>query len=490
MNSRLRHIGCISTLLALVIGTLTAGTVSAEALGTAARGGLAAGSASPGLNFQTFYGVNDYYDGAAEFSKDPNYSTQLDRLAPGTLRWPGGTGADFFDWHTGRPPNSPFSFDFTLEDLHAEYQATNAPPIFDLNVLNRANRTDTSDQIQMLQQAKNLGLPIRYVELGNELYFNGPNGAFKQGFPTGTDYGKTVGIYVQALHKDFPGVQVAAVGCLNPTNTRQKQWNARMMSAAKQAGGSPDAVTLHNYPGPVIKGFSGTSRQLSRLFEGAYDAVQHINAVTNQGALAGKPIWLTEFNLAPKLEGNTPEQLTYAHELYLASFMLMLPRIHDAALVDVFTGFAKSAVFGAWDNPANPTFTPVGQAIQMVDQVALNRYSSRAITFAKAPALRKGEPAVVGQAFLSPQLPPNAVIVNLTASTQHAPVGTDVADGSPYTWVSGTPGATQTAGPKPAAGTVTGSSLTLQPYSITEIGTPPCAGTVVSQGSSQAPCQG
>lgn len=486
MTSHLRRIGFISALLAIIVAGLTTSPVTAQTPPTADRGGPAPGPAASGPDFQTFFGVNDYYDGAAEFSKDPNYSSQLDQLAPGTLRWPGGTGADFFDWHTGRPPKSPFPYDFTLEDLRTHARATNAIPIFDLNVLKKANRTDPSDQVQMLQHAKSLGLAIKYVELGNELYFDGPSGAFKQGFPTGADYGKTVAIYVDALHKTFPGVQVAAVGCLNPTNPREKDWNAQMLTAATHANGAPDAVTLHYYPGPNIKGFTGTQDQLSRLFAGAYNAIQHIDTVANRAPLAGRPIWLTEFNLAPKLlSGNTPEQLTYAHELYLAAFMLMLPRIHDAALVDAFTGFAKGPVFAAWDDPSNPTFTPVGQAMQAVDQAALNRLSSRAITVAGAPTLGKGEAAVLGQAFLSPGLPPNAVIVNLTASTQRVPVGTDISAGSPYTSVSGTPGANLTVAPRPSGGTVAGPNLALQPYSITEVGLSTCAGPI-----SQAPCQG
>lgn len=129
-------------------------------------------------------------------------------LAPSTIRWPGGTEADFYDWHTGATTRKAGRVPFTLSDLAAAYRATGAVPIFDLNVLTPANRTDPTDQIAMLKQAEKLGLPIDYVEVGNELYAGQPG--FKEAYPDGTVYARTVSIYVKALHEAFPGVKVAA----------------------------------------------------------------------------------------------------------------------------------------------------------------------------------------------------------------------------------------------------------------------------------------
>jgi hypothetical protein len=120
---------------------------------------------------------------------------------------PEGTEADYFNWHTGRPTNGSSSYSFTLADLQQAYRATGAPPIFDLNVLKPANRLNSGDQVAMLGAARHLGLPVKYVEIGNELY---GGGAFQSAFPSGAVYGKTVAAYVTVLHRDFPVVKVAA----------------------------------------------------------------------------------------------------------------------------------------------------------------------------------------------------------------------------------------------------------------------------------------
>lgn len=474
MLRRFAHVSSVVAVAVAVAGIAT-GNVAAATGYDVHQSPPAANSAAAGSEFgPQFYGMNDDYDGAAEFSDDGNFIGQLVQLGPGSLRWPGGTGADYFQWRTGKPSNSTLTYNFTLQDLYAQYKATNATPIFDLNVLTEANRTDPSDQIQMLQQAQSLGLPIKYVEIGNELYFDGPSGDFANAFATGTDYGKTVGIYTSALHQAFPGVQVSADGVLHPTNDRESNWNSLMMTAAGQSGVAPDAVTLHDYPGPNIDGFTGTPDQLSSLFEGPYKAISDFNGAADSAALAGKPLWITEYNIATAQHQPNPEQLTYAHELYLAALGMMLPRVNDAALVDNWSAFANGAGLGAWDDPSDPTLTPDGQAVKFVDRAAHLRQASTPITFPGAPTLPNGDPEIIGQAFTSSGQTPHAVIVNLSSSDWQVPVGGDIATGVAYKQVTGTPRDAESAAPTPTTGTVGTTTLDLPAYSVTQIGDCSC----------------
>jgi len=467
-------------LLVLRTGGLLLVGLLAAACGTAAADGMPSVPpiAAPAGFGPQFYGVNFDLETNSLFANDPNVDHHVASLHPGTIRWPGGTEADFYDWHTGTVPHN--TFKFTLQNLDDAWQATGptpatrATPMFDLNVL--ANPTDTSDQIQMLRNAQGMGLPVHYVELGNELYFSGPNNAFSNGFPTGTDYGKTVAAYVKQLHQQFPGVQVGADAALHPApNTpREDTWNAEMLAAAAAGGGSPDAVILHNYPGPSFANL--TMADLPTLFGGPYKAVADIAAITK--SLGDRPIWLTEYNLDPWVNGHhggpqppNAVQTSYAHELFLAELGLMLPRADHVTLADNWSTFGKTPFLGAWADPANPSLTPPGQAVRWLGAAGQGATSSVPITVPGVPTLPDGQPAVTGQAFRGAGRATTAVLVNLTTGVQAVPVSADVPAGAPYEQVTGDPTAQQAVAGLPQHGKVSATALLLPPYSVTLVDT-------------------
>lgn len=416
-----------------------------------------------------FYGVNYDYEGAAEFKAD-NVSGLLHQLDPGTLRWPGGTGADFFDWRTGRPTRNAKSYSFTLAELEKAYKATGATPVFDLNVLAPGNRTNTSNQLQMLERAQSLGIPIKYVEIGNELYGGGSGGAFQAAYPSGTAYGRTVALYVKALHARFKGVQVAADGCLHPSTPRQRRWNAEMLAAATGSG-APDAVIFHDYPGAVYKPF--TSADVPFLLEGPYAALGQLDQAAR--SVNGKPLWITEYNfrgpyVPRKQRQPNPVTTTYAHELYLAELGLLLPRVEHVARVDNWTALDGSA-FGAWINPADPKLSPDGQAIEMIDAAGQGAASSAPISIANAPTLPDGEPAITGQAFFGPGRPTTSVLVNLTGHGQSVPVTADIPRRATYQRATGDPTQKRLVAQPLTTGRITSTHLWLPRYSVTLVNT-------------------
>jgi hypothetical protein len=473
-----RHAGGL--IAAFLAGGLCAGTVTAcsaaVSTGPVSTGTTSTGTASTGTtstatactsqagSTSVLYGVNYDWTGAAPFGND-NVEPLLSELDPGTLRWPGGTEADSFDWNTGNPTKAKHmsNFSLTLVKLEKAYKATGADPIFDLNVLDPQNRVNTTDQVNMLKAAQADGLPVKYVEIGNELY---GGGTFAQAFPSGEAYAKTVAAYVPTLHQDFPGVQVAADAVLNPTNTREQQWNSQLLAGATGAD-APDALILHDYPGLMYSPF--TLADVPPLFANAYTGIQGLSAAVS--SLHGKPVWLTEFNYrGPYKDKGQPNQVTnsYARELYLAELALMLPRVPNLAQADNFTALAGGSTFGAWDNPAKPTLTPGGQAVAMIDAAACNARSSAPITVPGAPTLPGGEPAITGQAFSGPGRPTTALLVNLTRSAQNVPTGADVPAGAPYQQSAGPlPTAQEQAAAALTSGTVSGQYLRLPAYSIT-----------------------
>lgn len=463
---RKRKLGAFVTSVAIG-GGLLAGTGAASPA-SASTAGTIPGSTAPPASL--IYGTNWDYQTAALF-KNANVDPLLKQLDPETLRWPGGTEADFFNWQKGKPTQKPKNYVFTLTDLYNAYKATGADPIFDLNVLKPANRTNTTNQIDMLEHAQSLGLPIKYVEIGNELYGGGPGGTFAQGFANGSVYGKTVAIYVKALHRKFSGVQVAADAVLTPSTPRERQWNKQLLAAATGAG-APDALILHDYPGVTYDPF--TKREVGPLFHTAYAGLEGLTSAVN--SLGGKPVWLTEYNFRgpylPRAKRKpNPVASSYAHELYEAEFALMLPRIQRLALADDFTAVGGGDTFASWMNPAHPELTPGGQAVEMIDAAARGATGSTPITVADAPTLPGGGAAVTGQAFTRTGGATTAVLVNLTGSAQNVPVGADISDGAPYEQAVGVPTDQRAAATALTKHTVSGKYLQLPAYSIVLVNT-------------------
>jgi hypothetical protein len=413
------------------------------------------------------YGVNFDLAGFEPFAHAP-VDSLLAGLDPATLRWPGGTEADFYDWHTGQSTRKPGPVPFTLGDLASASQATGAIPIFDLNVFAPGNRTNPADQIAMLEKARSLGMPIKYVEIGNELYSNQPG--FSQAYPDGAAYGRTVAIYARALHAAFPGVQVGADAIpFGASGRRDEGWDAGLLATATGSG-APDALIVHFYPGQCGRSFSAA--ELPALFAKASSAIAQLSQTVS--GFGGKPVWLTEYNFRGpyrlcRREGPSPAERTYAHELYLAAFAAMLTRVPHLALVDNWTAFADG-FYGAWVDPQAPALSPGGQAVAMVDAAARNAVASAPLAVPGAPTLPGGAPGVVGQRFTQLDGSVATVLVNLTSSRVAIPASSRLAAGSRYQQVQGDPMQPQTVAGTPSVGVVGPGGIDLPPYSITLVG--------------------
>jgi hypothetical protein len=418
----------------------------------------------PGL---PLYGVNFDLAGFEPFAHAP-VDPLLADLDPATVRWPGGTEADFYDWHTGQSTRKPGPVPFTLGDLASASRATGAVPIFDLNVFAPGNRTNPADQIAMLEKARSLGMPIKYVEIGNELYSNQPG--FSQAYPDGAAYGRTVAIYVRALHAAFPGVQVGADAIpFGASGRRAHGWDAGLLASATGSG-APDALIVHFYPGLCGPNFSAAD--LPALFANVGSSIGQLSQGVS--GFGGKPVWLTEYNFRGpyalcRREGPSPAERAYAHELYLAAFAAMLARVPHLALVDNWTAFADG-FFGAWVDPQAPALSPGGQAVAMVDAAARNAVASAPLAVPGAPTLPGGAPGVVGQDFIRADRSVATVLVNLTPNRVALPASSRLPTGSRYQQVQGDPLQAETVAGTPSAGVVGPGGVDLPPYSITLVG--------------------
>lgn len=466
-------VGCLA---ALVLGALASITWSALAsTGAGIRPRLGAQSKLT----KGYYGVNYAYDNVALYpGTRSRLLRQLKAIDPGTLRWPGGTGANYFQWRLGHnvappkhkmPPGScpappianKLGFHFRVSDLAAAYRATGATPIFDLNVMTPKS---VHNQIELLKTAHDrFHIPIRYVELGNEFYLC--NADYEYYFPTATVYGTTVARFVAAVHRAFPTARIAAVGAIGTHTARDRTWNSRMLSAARAAGHPPDAITYHEYPHYDLP---LTNSRLPALFELPYTHAARLQKVARKVKL---PAWITEYNMDFKSPASDkhPAQSTYARALFVAEMDLISPRVRWSTRADMYSSFQRGPGY-AYDGT---TLTPVGVATKYVDRAALCSRKTAAISFANGPTLGSSRyPALIGQAFFDRKTQRD-VLLNLTGNRVTLPSGPAIPDGSPYEEVSGPPvkDITAASGLQSSSGTVNG-RLTLAPYSITLVGAP------------------
>ncbi len=149
------------------------------------------------------------------FANSPALHAKLAAVPTGILRIPGGTTSQWLNWRTGvfiTGPGGPFNAvsptrpAITMPHWAAIVRATGATPLWDLNVLNAT----ISDQIAMLREAQRLGLPVRQVELGNELW--NPTGPYPGRFPTGAAYGSAMNPWIVAVRRAFPRAVIAVSG--------------------------------------------------------------------------------------------------------------------------------------------------------------------------------------------------------------------------------------------------------------------------------------
>jgi len=151
----------------------------------------------------------------------------------------------------------------------------------------------------MLNRAKDLSIPIKYVEIGNEMYF-GP-GYNIQAFPTGSLsagskwwYATAANYIANKLKADFPGVLTAAVGsCANSTSNRVQNWNEHVIPFLNA---NIDYVIMHSYvDAAAAEPFTETSFQNSIInWTDAHDIVFTNNSAGQYVFNQGWRTWVTE----------------------------------------------------------------------------------------------------------------------------------------------------------------------------------------------------
>lgn len=336
------------------------------------------------------------------------------------IRYPGGTESQYFDWQTGRSvPASLWTngtlfnhsyigtaphISYPLSELHYFYQQTGIKPVFCLNMLTKT----LSNQILMLQTAASLGIPVDYIELGNELYFNVTD--FTNKYPNPIDYVLDVkNNWIPQLSSLFPNAKIAVIGSYdgltdlnnNAVPPRIYTWNDTLFAQNVGANG----ITFHYYIPPNTTTLSNPNITQTLAAPFKHWQTMKINTVDN--VTNGMECWITEYNL------NDGNQTTYSiasswtHGLYTAALfsqMLEEPKI-TMLLNHQITGspaFASLASYTPFGDTLTNRLTAEGNAMRLIHQAVKGNNTARKLNFSNNPTITVNTtnyPSLIGWVF-------------------------------------------------------------------------------------------
>lgn len=411
--------------------------------------------------------------------QDENFTNAVKNLNSTSLRIPGGDVGNYWNWQRGGlientdalPTGLPFFLRFKarkytaskLEDFKVGLNSTNTEPIFVLNMLT----SSLESQLQMLKYAEDLGIKIKYIELGNEFYFNIPN--YKKTFPNPRSYGLEAKEWTKKLKKQFPDAQISVVGVVPNRDKppRLQHWNKVMRGVALPTA---DAITLHIYNdhGLDNKSYKTESypyfkdNEVTTILGEPFRNWQKLKSDRNYQAIPNnKKIWITEYNLFEDIFQNGNNKPiprvagSWTHGLYnLATSLLFLEEPRVELICN--HSLTESSIFGAilntsdsFVNPADETMqaTPMslsanGSALSLLGEATKDMDSATPIEFITPTQLTGKDnfnyPALYGWKFNNDQ-ENKALLVNLSPEEKEIDLSNLFSSTVQYQQLSGSP---------------------------------------------------
>lgn len=436
---------------------------------------------------------------------NPGLLAAAKKLNIDLLRIPGGTVANYWDWKRGgiqvaQGSRSAMPKQFRqariaryqsgkIENYSALFEATGADGILVLNMLT----SNIKDQMEFIGKAIDRGLPIKYVELGNEFYGDQP--LYRRTFPSAESYAQAATKWADAIHKRFPDLKIGIVG-VNPRignskgELRLTKWNRILIEESLPHA---DALTLHEYQNR--KGLRNISRpdEVDRLFNGLFvSSGELLDEATGPGFPAGKELWVTEYNL---LTGKRDASIAgrWIHGLYaatMAAVFLEEPGISiacnhvlvgnssfGAILADekvmgseIFPSSAKRPANGRARSVSPYTLSATGRALALYSRAVKDKRRAGKLHFSNSPNGTKRH-GLYGWVFEKDGIQKDAFLLNLSVD----PVALTIPDFFPdvplkYEQLSAEPDllVASDADLKELSGTIQ-RLIELPPYSVTRI---------------------
>jgi hypothetical protein len=222
---------------------------------------------------------------------------------PITIRFPHGVWANFYKWQADGYQNDSFNNkehepalngQFTTAKGHVDGIATlNKERIkaskegFDMMWIYAVNFDDGPSCVSRAKKDKGLGLEVKYVELGNEHFWETQRA---NRTATEADYLREASSISSALKAEFPEIKISI-----PLGWRRNQaeYNTKIIGDGRYF----DAITVHKYIGADPDKPGESNKAYSTLLTARLELASDVNWIRNNYA-PGKPVWLTEWGVS------------------------------------------------------------------------------------------------------------------------------------------------------------------------------------------------
>lgn len=383
-----------------------------------------------------FLGYNGNFCRAGSWN-DPTLLNTFRKMSPGHLRYPAGTIANYWDWKTGwfkdgtHPPHGLAQVaenPYTLADLKKGC-GEDVMPVFVLNLLT----SDLEYQLEMLREAKRIGLPVKRIELGNEYYLEKPD--YMERFPAAEDYANEANRWAAAITGEFPEAKICAIGAAVRASDgpRRTTWNGIVFP---MLGKNIDAVALHIYAGSgmfinknelyeatgLVKA-AGAQAQKSGIWGDAAQQIAQFKRFNGPDGVIdmlsmparrwegmndlvalpnGFEVWVTEYNLFDRVG---PVRGTWTHGLFAGAMTLsflqddrvqmatyhslygnsMFCAIYENG--EAFDGLVKAPTVKEYPHPAPTSLSAGGVALSIIGQAITGMTAVQPLTFSENPSI-------------------------------------------------------------------------------------------------------
>jgi hypothetical protein len=410
--------------------------------------------------------------------RDRKFNQAVAQLNPAMIRIPGGDESNYWNWRKGGtiddlsdlpeglPPFISSSKDrrynsSKLEDWQAGLK-NHHTPLFVLNMLS----DDLESQLEMLKTARELGMSVKYIELGNEFYF--PTDNYRSVFPEIEDYTAEVNRWIAAIKTEFPQAKIAVMGVAKPgdyVTGRVYQWNKKVIQTSLPQA---DAITIHTYPrnGLVSRDIvhekypyfqeEDIPYVLGEVFQNWGNVSQVISDFPDD-----RKIWVTEYNLLEDINAEQGEKQqriagSWLHGIYALSMSLLFledPRI-EIACNHMLIGSSQFSTILANENsfidPNNPniksvplSFSATGNSLKLFANATEGMNQAQKIKFTDNPSIvGKNQftyPTLSGWMFANNQQNKNALLLNLSAHEIETNISSLFSGEVDYETISGSP---------------------------------------------------
>lgn len=328
-----------------------------------------------------------------------NFIDKIAELNPGNFRYPGGTVGNFWDWKTGYfneigkeanviSPSSQGPMPYKLEDVKKIHDITGTEPVYMLNVLT----STLEEQLAMLKHAEEIGLPVNYIEMGNEYYLDDHPAKYNylNVFPEITDYTTTCKLWTQTIRKEFPNARISMIGVCTPSawkRPRANAWNRVVME--NMDGIECDSFTIHAYPKS-----NNTSMTPLDMIGTSLDGIKR-SKILDPSIDSKYTLWVTEYNYE---SGSNPYPGQWVHGLsaaLMSAELIYTPRVELICFFNLTAGKPASAIFDAEMELTDDSGEKVkaqkyalsasGEALKMVSKAQRNAISVTGVSFSKNP---------------------------------------------------------------------------------------------------------